>query len=46
VVHQPEGSAAQVITKVPINYSVETSAEYKTVLIKPDRQRIPVGTAH
>jgi hypothetical protein len=46
LVHQPEGTAAQVITNVPINYSVDASAEYKTVLIKPDRKRIPVGAAH
>ena len=46
VVHKPEGMAAQVITDVPIKYSVETSVEYKTVVIKPDRRRIPIETVH
>jgi hypothetical protein len=46
VVHKPEGMAAQVITDVPVDYKVETSEEYKTVLIKPERKRIPVETVH
>jgi hypothetical protein len=46
VVHKPKGMVAQVITEVLIDYSVETSVEYKTVLIKPERKRIPVETVH
>ena len=46
VVHKPEGMAAQVITDVPLDYSLEVSGEYKTVLIKPERKRIPVETVH
>lgn len=45
VVHQPEGMAAQVMTDVSVDYSVEASAAYKTVLIKPERKRITVETA-
>lgn len=46
VVHKPEGMAAQVITNVPLDYSVEASGEYKTLLIKPERKRIAVETVH
>jgi len=46
VVHKPEGMAAQVITDVPVDYSVEASGEYKTVLIKPERKPIAVQTVH
>ena len=46
IVHKPEGMAAQVITDVPLDYSVEASGEYKTVLIKPERKRIAVETVH
>ena len=46
VVHKPEGMAAQVITDVPLDYSVEASGDYKTVLIKPERERIAVETVH
>jgi hypothetical protein len=42
VVHKPEGMAAQVITEMPLDYEVETSAEYKEVRIRPDRVRVPV----
>ena len=37
VVHKPEGMAAQVITDVPLQYTVETRDEYQTVLIHPDK---------
>jgi hypothetical protein len=42
VVHKPEGMAAQVVTDVPLDYKVETSAEYKEVRIQPDRVRVLV----
>jgi hypothetical protein len=42
VVHKPEGMAAQVITEMPLDYEVETSAEYKEVRIRPDRVRVLV----
>jgi hypothetical protein len=42
VVHKPEGMALQVISDVPVMYTKETTAPYKTVLIKPDNVRVPV----
>jgi hypothetical protein len=42
VVHKPEGMAAQVITEVPLQYTIETATEYKQVRIKPDKARVPV----
>lgn len=42
VVHKPEGMALQVISDVPVKYTKETTAQYKTVLIKPDKVRVPV----
>jgi hypothetical protein len=42
VVHKPEGMVAQVITEVPVDYKVETSAKYKEVKIQPDRARVRV----
>ena len=46
VVHNPEGMVAQVITEVPVDYSVETPADYKEVRIRPDRVRVRVKKAH
>jgi len=46
VVHKPAGMAAQVITDAPLEYSAEAAGEYKTVLIKPERKRIPVKVVH
>jgi ribulose bisphosphate carboxylase small subunit len=42
VVHKPDGMAAQVITDVPVPYTIETATEYKEVTIKPDKVRVPV----
>lgn len=42
VVHKPEGMVAQVITEVPVDYKVETSAKYKEVKIRPDRAQVRV----
>jgi hypothetical protein len=42
VVPKPEGMVAQVITEVPVDYKVETSAKYKEVRIRPDRVRVRV----
>jgi hypothetical protein len=42
VVHEPEGMAAQVITDVPVHYTIETATEYQEVRIKPDKVRMPV----
>jgi hypothetical protein len=42
VVHKPEGMVAQVITEVPVDYKVETSAKYNEVRIRPDRARVRV----
>ena len=42
VVHKPEGMVAQVITEVPLDYKVETSANYKEVRIRPDKVRVRV----
>jgi hypothetical protein len=46
VVHKPEAMAAQVITDVPLNYSVETSTHDKEVRIRPDRVRVKVEKVH
>jgi hypothetical protein len=46
VVHKPEGMAAQVLSEVPVNYTVESSTEYKEVRIKPERLRIAVKQVH
>ena len=46
VVHKPGGMAAQVITDVPVNYSKETKVQYETVVIKPDRVKVPVERVH
>ena len=46
VVHKPEGMAAQVLSEVPLNYTVESPTEYKEVRIKPDRIRIAVKPVH
>lgn len=42
VLHKPDGMVAQVITEVPVDYKVETSANYKEVRIRPDRARVRV----
>ena len=44
VVHKPEGMAAQVITRVPVEYKVETAENYKEVRIRPDRVTVRVKT--
>jgi hypothetical protein len=45
VVHKPEGMAAQVITDVPVNDSKETTVQYETVVITPDKVKVPVERA-
>jgi hypothetical protein len=42
VVHKPEGMALQVISDVPLQYTKETTADYATAWIKPDKVRVPV----
>jgi hypothetical protein len=42
MVHKPDGMVAQVITEVPVDYKIETSAKYKEVRIQPDRARVRV----
>ncbi|MGC2197144.1 MAG: hypothetical protein WA628_20880 [Terriglobales bacterium] len=42
VVHKPESMALQVISEVPLQYTVETASQYKEVRIKPDKVRVPV----
>lgn len=42
VVHKPQGMAAQVISDVPLQYTLETKDDYTTVLIRPDKVRVSV----
>ena len=46
IVHKPEGMAAQVISDVPVQYSMETKDDYATVLIRPDKVRVKVEKVH
>lgn len=46
IVHKPEGMVAQLITEVPVDYSVETKTDYMQVRIRPDRVRVPVQKKH
>lgn len=46
IVHKPEGMAAQVITDVPLQYTLETNDNYTAVLIRPDKVRIKVEKVH
>jgi hypothetical protein len=43
-VHKPEGMAAQVLSDIPLQYTKETTTDYKTVLIRPDKVRVKVET--
>ena len=46
LVHKPEGMAAQVISDVPLQYTLETNDDYTAVLIRPDKVRIKVEKVH
>lgn len=41
---KPKGMAAQVLSDIPLQYTKETTTDYETVLIRPDKVRVKVET--